>query len=363
MFKNKVARFCLRELHVSPVYRFEEGLENVHKNIDTFKSIYDILRKNGNYVVFSEGICVQEKRLQKLRKGTARMAFGAEEAYGIDVHIVPVGVNYTYPAKFREEVLINYDEPFSIKDLKDLYISHPAKALLAFNEKVEEGLKRQVVIVNNSADDDIAEKVLVMSRNNMVFPFFKWLIRSDERLIMEKKVCDRINELSEKDPATLGTLKEKAANYFRLLSENGLKDKNIAWKPDYSMLRYIAVILGFPFFVAGYLSNLLLFLVPRAVCNSKIKDLRFYSSVYIAIGTVLSLIYFPAVVIVSVSLLGWWGLLAGLSVPVLGYLALFYIENFRERAATFRFWLKKARNPEFINGLIAARQEILSYLK
>ncbi|MFN8239137.1 MAG: 1-acyl-sn-glycerol-3-phosphate acyltransferase [Bacteroidales bacterium] len=104
MFRTKVARFCLRELNVSPVYRFEEGLENVHKNLDTFKSIYKVLRKNGNYVVFSEGICVQEKRLQKLRKGTGRMAFGAEEAHGLDVHIVPVGINYTYPSKFRKEV-------------------------------------------------------------------------------------------------------------------------------------------------------------------------------------------------------------------------------------------------------------------
>ena len=72
MFRNPVARFCLRELNVSPVYRLEEGLENVHKNTDTFRYIYKILKKNGNYIVFAEGICVQEKRLQKLRKGTAQ---------------------------------------------------------------------------------------------------------------------------------------------------------------------------------------------------------------------------------------------------------------------------------------------------
>lgn len=59
MFKNSVARFFLQELNVSPVYRFEEGLENVHKNLETFKGIYSILKQNGNYVVFSEGICVQ----------------------------------------------------------------------------------------------------------------------------------------------------------------------------------------------------------------------------------------------------------------------------------------------------------------
>ncbi len=70
MLRKPFARFCLRELNVAPVYRIEEGLENVHTNLDTFTGIYNILKDNGNLVVFSEGICVQEKRLQKLRKAS-----------------------------------------------------------------------------------------------------------------------------------------------------------------------------------------------------------------------------------------------------------------------------------------------------
>ena len=68
------------------------------RTLKHFPAIYEVLKKNGNFIMFSEGICVQEKRLQKLRKGTARLAFGAEEKYGLDVHIVPVGINYTYPS-------------------------------------------------------------------------------------------------------------------------------------------------------------------------------------------------------------------------------------------------------------------------
>lgn len=102
-----------RELNVSPVYRIEEGLENVHKNLESFAGRYEILRKNDNLFMFSEGICVQEKRLQKLRKGTARVSFGTEEKFGDDVNIVPVGIHYTYPDKFRKEVIINNkQEPY-----------------------------------------------------------------------------------------------------------------------------------------------------------------------------------------------------------------------------------------------------------
>lgn len=362
MFKNPVARFCLQELNVSPVYRFEEGLENVHKNADTFKAIYNVLKKHGNYVVFSEGICVQEKRLQRLRKGTGRMAFGASEEHGLDVHIVPVGINYTYPAKFRKEVLINFDEPFSIRELRDLYKTNRAKALLSFNERVEAGLKRQVIIIEDPANDEVAEQLLTMGRNNTVHPFFRWKFDSDGRRQMEKGICDKINYLSRSSQEMLARLKTMTGEYVKLLKTNRLKDENIARKLDYGLLRYLAVILGFPFFIAGFLANLIPYTVPKLICDTQIKDLRFYSSVYIAIGTVLYLIYFPLVMILTIIFLGWWGIAAGLAVPLLGYAVLFYLEVTSERFHTFRYWLKKRRNPALIQKLAAARADILKFL-
>lgn len=359
MFRNPVARFCLKELNVSPVYRFEEGLENVHKNLDTFKYIYKVLKKNGNYVVFSEGICVQEKRLQKLRKGTARMAFGAEELHGLDVNIVPVGINYTYPTRFRKEVLINFDDPFSIRELSDLHKVNPAKALLAFNEKVEAGLKKQVIIVGNPENDNIAEQLLVIGRNNIVLPFFKWRFDSDDRRKLEKNICDRINWLAENSNESLDKLKKKAETYFQLLKMNHLSDENIARKLDFGFIRYVSALFGLPVFIAGYLANLIPFILPRIICTILIRDPRFYSSVYIGISTVLYLIYFPVIMFLSILLLGCWGILAGVMVPLSGYLVLFYKEVVTERFHTFRYWFKMVRNPALINDLKRIRKEIL----
>jgi 1-acyl-sn-glycerol-3-phosphate acyltransferase len=363
MFKNPVASFCLHQLNVSPVYRLEEGLENVHRNLETFDYIYKVLKKNGNYVVFAEGICIQEKRLGKLRKGTARMAFGAEEMHGLDVHIVPVGVNYTYPAKFREEVLINFDEPFSIREMKEIYQANPARALLAFNERIEAGLKRQVIIVENRENDWLAEQLLVMGRNDFVLPFFKWMFDSDDRRILEKNICENINHLSATSKEGLDSLTVKVKRYSDILLKNGLKDENIARKLDYGFIRYISVILGFPVFIAGYLANLIPYLVPRTICNSLIKDKRFYSSVYIGLGTVLYLIYFPVVMALSIIFLGWWGIPAAFAVPLSGYLVLFYQEVTIERYHTFKFWIKKKKNPVLIEELKTLRSEIQNMMK
>ena len=363
MFKNSVASFCLHQLNVSPIYRFEEGFENVHKNLETFESVYEILKENGNYIVFSEGICVQEKRLQKLRKGTARMAFGAEKKCGLDVNVVPVGINYTYPAKFRKEVMINFHDPFSIKELKDIYENNQAKGLLAFNRKIQAGLEEQTIIVKNPENDWITEQLLVMGRNNMVFPFFRWMFDSDVRRQLEKAISEKINYLSETSKETLDLLKDKVRAYTDLLKTNHVKDENVARKLDFGFVRYLSILLGLPFFVIGYIANLIPSLVLRIICNTQIKDPKFYSSVYIGIGTVLYLIYFLVVMILLGIFTGWIGLLFGLLVPLMGYFVLFYQEVVVERFHTCRFWFKKLRDPLLISELFGLRKDIINDLE
>ena len=362
MFRKPFARFCLRELNVAPIYRIEEGFENVHKNLEAFTGIYDVLKKNGNFIMFSEGICVQEKRLQKLRKGTARLAFGAEDKYGLDVHIVPVGINYTYPSTFRKEVMINFHDSFSIRELKNIYTEHPAKALLAFTEKCDASLRKEVIIIEDPANDWLAEQLLKMERHNIVLPFFRWRFDTDDRMQAEKKVAEKINQLSRTSPSDLSALSQKVETYTNLLAKNRLRDENVARKLDWGFLRYFAVIAGLPLFIAGYISNLIPFLIPKFICNRFIKDLRFYSSVYVSSGTVLYLIYFPLLLILATIFAGLPGFLIALMIPPAGYFVLFYQEIFRERMQTLRFTITKIFNPALISELTRQRQSILGEL-
>jgi len=362
MFRTPLARFFLRELYVTPVYRLEEGFENVHKNLEAFTAIYDVLKKNGNFIMFSEGICIQEKRLHKLRKGTARLAFGAWEKYGLDVHIVPVGINYTYPSQFRKEVMINFHDAFSIKELTDLYKEHPAKALLRFNDKCTEGLLEEVIIVEDPKNDWLAEELLKMERNNLIHPFFRWRFDTDDRRKAEKRLADKINLLTKTSEDERNSLEQKVREYTGELSNAGIQDKNIAWKPDYGWLRYLAVFLGWPVFIAGYIANLIPYIVSAALTKKFIKDSRFTTGFYVATGTVLYLLYFLIILILLLIFAGWKGLLIALAVPLSGYLVLFYQEVFRERLSRLRFVIKSMKNKSLVTELKNQRKGIQSIL-
>jgi len=362
MFRKPFARFCLHELNVTPVYRAEEGMENVHRNLESFDAIYEILRKNGNFIMFSEGICIQEKRLHPLRKGTARLAFGAEDKYGLDVHIVPVGINYTYPSRFRKEVMINFHEAFSIKELRDIYDEHPARALNVFNQKCRDSLLKEVIIIEDPENDWLAEQLLRMERNNIVHPFFRWRFDTDDRRLAEKRVSEKVNQLSKTSKPELESLSKKVENYVNLLATNTIRDENIARKLNWGFLRYFAIIAGFPIFIAGFIANLIPFIIPKIVCDKLIKDLRFYSSVFIGSFTLLYLIYFLVLLILGGALAGWTGILLAIMVPFSGYFVLYYQEIFWERLRTLRFSLKKISDPSLIKELFSLRKSIMDDL-
>jgi len=362
MFRKPFARFCLRELNVTPVYRAEEGMENVHRNLESFEGIYEVLKKNGNFIMFSEGICIQEKRLHTLRKGTARLAFGAEEKYGLDVHIVPVGINYTYPSRFRKEVMINFHEAFSIRELKGIYEEHPARALLVFTQRCRESLLKEVIIIEDPKNDWLTEQLLKMERNNIILPFFRWRFDTDDRRMAEKSVSEKVNQLTRTSPSDLESLSKKVESYINLLAKNRLRDENFARNLNWGFLRYSAIIAGFPIFIAGFIANFIPFIIPKIVCDKLIKDLRFYSSVFIGGFTLLYLIYFLVLLIFGAALAGWKGILLALSVPLSGYFVLYYQEIFWERFRTLRFNLKKIFDPALVKELSLQRKSILDDL-
>ncbi|CDR38833.1 CYFA0S02e06634g1_1 [Cyberlindnera fabianii] len=73
--------------------------------------------------IFPEGGSHDRTDLLPLKAGVAIMALGAMQAHpGTDVKIVPCGMNYFHPHKFRSRAVIEFGHPISIsKELVDMY--------------------------------------------------------------------------------------------------------------------------------------------------------------------------------------------------------------------------------------------------
>lgn len=148
-FKNGFISRILASLKILPVYRTSEGVENLTENYRTFSDCVSIFRHNGVIQIFSEGKCTNEWHLRPLKKGTARLAIKTWEE-GIDLQVLPVGINYSSFRYFGKNIFLNFGEPISRKD---------------FNGNVKDGLRHQSF--NNLLQQQLSRLVYEIPAGNI----------------------------------------------------------------------------------------------------------------------------------------------------------------------------------------------------
>jgi len=141
VFKNKFLASILRSINMLPVYRISEGAENLEQNYETFDACKKIFEKGGIVLIFSEGRCINEWRLRPLKKGSARLTISSWQE-GIDLRILPAGLNYNSFHSFGKNIHLNFGKIIMKKDIKleDGF----GKAIFSFNEKLSSELQKLV---------------------------------------------------------------------------------------------------------------------------------------------------------------------------------------------------------------------------
>lgn len=155
VFINKFIRLLLRSINILPVYRISEGAENLNQNYSTFEQCREIFRKNGIVLIFSEGLCLNEWKLRPLKKGTARLAFSSWED-GIDLTVLPLGINYDSFNSFGKSIILNAGKSFNWDDFDRKKLN--GHSISEFNDKLREELLPLVEHIDKGDTKKIAER-------------------------------------------------------------------------------------------------------------------------------------------------------------------------------------------------------------
>jgi 1-acyl-sn-glycerol-3-phosphate acyltransferase len=143
-FKNPVVGKILKGMNVVPIYRAQDGT-GVKNNGEVFNWCYQTLAENKWVLIFPEGTCEPHKHMFSLKKGMARIALGAVEKYpDLDLHIVPVGLNYSDHMGFRSDVWIDYGKPVSVQKVVKEY-SGSGDRINVLTTQVESELRTMVL--------------------------------------------------------------------------------------------------------------------------------------------------------------------------------------------------------------------------
>jgi 1-acyl-sn-glycerol-3-phosphate acyltransferase len=285
IFKKSWQRKLLHAIHIIPVYRMRDGLENMEKNNDTFNFCVNLLENNEVILMFPEGNAVPEKRLRPLKKGIARIAFQAVEElkWEKEIPIISVGINYVNHTQFRTEVMLGFSEPVLIRSFKNTYKLEQAQAIRKCMVAIENNLKSQMVIIPHKEQDYHAEIALYVARSERIYKIRKtWYFETD-RLAAEQIT---ISNFVERDTLTL-------RNKLHDFAEKSTRISVPLWSASSEIPkgRLLYLILGFFPAVIGIILNVIPAFFAKRITTQIVKDPQFTSSILLGTGLFLTLIW------------------------------------------------------------------------
>jgi len=110
-----------RNVHQPSAYTF---LPYVDQS-EMFNNVYDALGRGGTIGIFPEGGTHDGTKLLPLKWGISTMILGAIGKYrGLKISVVPVGLNYFSPHKFRSTVSVDFGDPIEVdQSIVDLWLN------------------------------------------------------------------------------------------------------------------------------------------------------------------------------------------------------------------------------------------------
>lgn len=332
VFKGRLAKWALNALSISPMYRIQEGYSELKKNDKTFEECRSLLSNNKTILLFPEAICVQEPRLQPLKKGLGRIVFQTEELFDFkkNVWIVPVGLNYSNAKKFRSRLFINFGKAISIKDYEKSFKEDKVKTLNEFTKFLELEMTKLIITVNNKENDKLFEHLKEIYLNEwMLFKNYD-LNYIEHQYNASKEIADMLNYTEAQKPTLLNTLNNEVLEYANTLKKHNLT--NALLKPtaieNMTLVRFIsdALILffGLPIYWLAWITNAIPYVISKRFADQKIKKVEFYASIYANMSMFLWIIYY-FIQLASIGLITKNGSITFLSasiIPLLGLYAL-----------------------------------------
>lgn len=109
VFKGKFLKAVFDFFQMIPIYRIRDGREALKNNQEVFDQCSQLLIDKEALLMFPEANHSLKRRVRPLSKGFTRIIFNAFDAnQELDVHLVPIGMNYQNAISFPDHVALYF---------------------------------------------------------------------------------------------------------------------------------------------------------------------------------------------------------------------------------------------------------------
>jgi glycerol-3-phosphate O-acyltransferase/dihydroxyacetone phosphate acyltransferase len=365
LFRVPVLGFFIRALDSLPVYRRMDEGEDVSRNEETFVAARKLLASGGTIGICPEGVSHSEKRLLPIKTGAARIALGAVSTGEVaDLQIVPAGLYYTSKTQFRSGVLLYFGKPIDVPPVSlEEKGNLPRAAVRELSDRIESAL-RDVIL-----DAEQEEALQTISRAEKIFSA-EADDDSRESLAQELQLQQRFIKaytvLRQQAPERLRRLELRMSRFEQELMQAGVDPDDFS--PPSSpaaVLLHILIRIGvFAILILpatlGVVVHYPAYRLGRYLATRFSRD---EEDVVSTVKIISGMLFLPLTWLLLAALAYKWldwelALTALLFIPLLGYLAVRFFEEFDKSIGGLRalaFFLMRRR---FFVRLLAERKAI-----
>ncbi len=285
LFKYPVAGWLLRKLYCIPVERHQDTDGKPLNNAASFDQATKFLSGGGCLYVAPEGSSFVERRLRKIKTGTARIAFAAEVAnnWSLGLTILPVGLNYSDPTKFRSELLTIFGEPIRVADFREDYDADPVNAVYCLSEAIGEHISDLIIDCEDGQQDELLRRLEAILQNEKP-------LSPIEKHDRSRAVLARLRQWKASNLATYEAFSASVFSYFDRIKLLKISDAQVgaaklqlggATTPNWSLAALS------PLALMGWLSHILPTFFTKKITDALNGDYHWIPTYKFTAGVVL----------------------------------------------------------------------------
>jgi len=335
IFVHPMVNAIFNYFNVIPVYRQKDVAPGIKPDNDqTFRDSYTFLEQKKTLMIFPEGNSYHALKLRKIKTGVSRISLGVESKndFNLGLKILPVGLYYSNPTRFRSKIYINVGDTISVNDFEETYKKDDIAGVQALTTAIRNALDKLTI----STVDEEQEALFVQIKRiykKRLLKNFKQSDSREEEFIITREIAGAIQYFKVTFPEKYAFLKAKIDRCSLLLDQLKAKSSDtimIQNKARKMLLVFTGVIysiVGLPWYLFGLIQNYLPYIAPYLVARRLTKEPEYYAPIMMTLG----ILAFPAYYFLSgflferfVSQEAWWTLIYVAFLPLSGYYALHY---------------------------------------
>ena len=289
--------------------------------------------------------------------------------WGLNINIIPVGLSYSNPIKFKSNVIIRYGKPIQLKSFEEDYKHDERNCVNQLTSQIQTALSKLTTNINDLESEEIVSALELIYKKELMIDLGLDLKNKSDDFSATKGLVAGFEWYFKNRPSKVEEFKEMLKKYQDNLNLLKLKDeflnpstKSVSIIQRAKIITYI--LLGFPIYLYGLINNIIPYKLPRWLAKKFAGSKSEIATTKLVTGMGVFIIYYFIEIIIFAIVTNnvLFTILYSLSLIPSGNFVLSYIYQIRKYRQHLRFLTVFYQKRNIVYQIIEERQKLIKYI-